>query len=57
LRDCFQERELRALGCDRTFSERVSSVASREQLNQAIEFSRDGGNFVVARLDRLARSA
>jgi DNA invertase Pin-like site-specific DNA recombinase len=51
-----QERDLTALGCDRIFSERISSVAEREQLNQAIEFSREGDVFIVTKLDRLARS-
>ncbi len=29
-----QERELRAAGCDKIFSEQVSSVAQREQLGR-----------------------
>ena len=51
-----QERQLRGLGCDRIFSERVSSVAHRDQLSHAIDFSREGDTFVVTKLDRLARS-
>jgi len=44
-----------AVGCERTFSEQVSSVGKREQLEAAI-FARDGDTFVITRLDRLARS-
>ena len=51
-----QERELRAAGADKVFTERVSSVAKRAQLEAAIEFCRDGDVLVVTKLDRLARS-
>ena len=51
-----QLRELGAAGCEKTFQEQVSSVAEREQLNAAIEYVREGDIFVVAKLDRLARS-
>ena len=51
-----QERELRAAGADKVFTERVSSVAKREQLEAAIEFCRKGDVLVVTKLDRLARS-
>jgi DNA invertase Pin-like site-specific DNA recombinase len=51
-----QERELRQAGADRIFCEQVSSVAHREQLQQALDFVREGDTFVVTRLDRLARS-
>jgi len=37
-----QERELRAAGCDKIFSEQVSSVAQREQLGAALNYVRDG---------------
>jgi DNA invertase Pin-like site-specific DNA recombinase len=51
-----QVRDLNALGCDRIFSEHVSSVSKRERLEEAIRFVREGDTVVVTRLDRLARS-
>jgi DNA invertase Pin-like site-specific DNA recombinase len=51
-----QERDLRAAGCTKVFSERVSSVAHRAQLEVALDFVRDGDVLVVAKPDRLARS-
>lgn len=51
-----QLMELGAAGCEKTFQEQVSSVAERKQLNAAIEYVREGDIFVVAKLDRLARS-
>ncbi len=51
-----QERELRAAGCDKIFREQVSSVAQREQLEQALGYVREGDVFIVTKLDRLARS-
>lgn len=51
-----QLRDLAAAGCERLFSERVSSVAPRAQLEAAISFVRDGDTLVVTKLDRLARS-
>ena len=52
-----QLRDLAATGCtEKVFSERVSSVAQRDQLAAALEWCREGDTFVVTRLDRLARS-
>jgi DNA invertase Pin-like site-specific DNA recombinase len=51
-----QERELRTVGCDKIFREQVSSVAQREQLEQALDYVREGDQFVCSKLDRLARS-
>jgi DNA invertase Pin-like site-specific DNA recombinase len=51
-----QERELGAVGCEKVFSEQVSSVAQRDQLEVALDYVRDGDGFVVTKLDRLARS-
>lgn len=48
--------QLRSMGCNKVFSEQVSSVAEREQLNAALDFAREGDVFVIVRLDRLARS-
>ena len=51
-----QERDLRAAGCERVFSEQVSSVAVRERLTSALDFVREGDVLMVAKPDRLARS-
>jgi DNA invertase Pin-like site-specific DNA recombinase len=53
-----QTRDLQAVGCDKLFSEQVSSVdvARREQLAQALDYIREGDTLVVTKLDRLARS-
>jgi DNA invertase Pin-like site-specific DNA recombinase len=52
-----QLRELEAAGCDKIFSEQVSSVATRrEELERALDYVREGDVLVVTRLDRLARS-
>jgi DNA invertase Pin-like site-specific DNA recombinase len=51
-----QERELLQAGCEKIFKEQVSSVAEREQLEQALDFCREGDTFTVTKLDRLARS-
>src|SRR5215470_7069748 len=51
-----QERDLKALGVEKLFSEQVSSVAEREKLTAAIDFIREGDVLVVTKLDRLARS-
>ena len=53
-----QLRELSAIGCDKIFSEEVSSVdiANRKAFESAIEFAREGDTLVVTKLDRLARS-
>jgi DNA invertase Pin-like site-specific DNA recombinase len=51
-----QHRDLQAVGCERIFSEQVSSVGKRAQLEEAISYVRQGDALVVTRLDRLARS-
>lgn len=51
-----QVRDLMALGCERVFSEQVSSVKPRKALEEAIAFARSGDTLVVTKLDRLARS-
>lgn len=53
-----QQRDLEAAGCDKLFTEQVSSVdmPNREKLEDAIEFAREGDVLVVTKLDRLARS-
>jgi DNA invertase Pin-like site-specific DNA recombinase len=52
-----QLKELRKIGCKKLFSEQVSSVAQRQQLNAALDYARNGDTLVVTKLDRLARSA
>lgn len=53
-----QLRELNKAGCDKIFSEEVSSVqkVARKELEAALEFAREGDVIVVTKLDRLARS-
>ena len=51
-----QHRDLGAAGVEKLFSEQVSSVAQRPQLDAALDFVREGDVFVVTKLDRLARS-
>lgn len=52
-----QIAELRAAGCTRIFSEQVSSVdAARPELRAALQFLREGDEFVCTKPDRLARS-
>ncbi len=48
--------ELEAYGCERVYKEQVSSVATRAQLDSAIDMLRSGDKLVVTKLDRLARS-
>ncbi len=51
-----QERDLRAAGADKVFSEQVSSVATRAALKACLEFVREGDVLCVTKPDRLARS-
>ena len=51
-----QLRDLSAAGCERLFSEQVSSVAQRNELAAAVDFAREGDVFMVTKPDRLARS-
>ena len=51
-----QIRDLQAYGCEEVFSEQVSSVGERPQLDNAIKSLRKGDKLVVTKLDRLARS-
>jgi DNA invertase Pin-like site-specific DNA recombinase len=50
-----QDRDLLAEGCEKLFSEQVSSVAKREQLEAALEFSREGDVIVITKVDRMSR--
>jgi DNA invertase Pin-like site-specific DNA recombinase len=51
-----QERDLKAAGVDRIFSEQTSSIGVRPQLHAALDYLRDGDVLTVTKLDRLARS-
>ena len=52
-----QVEELKAAGCERLYQEEVSSVDSkREELENALDYIREGDVLVVKKLDRLARS-
>jgi len=48
--------ELETYGCERKFKEQVSAVASRGELDRAIDMLREGDKLVVTKLDRLARN-
>lgn len=48
---------LKAAGCDRVFSEKVSGkLAKRAELDKALDYLREGDVLVVTKLDRLGRS-
>lgn len=51
-----QERDLRAAGAERVFTEQVSSVAQRSKLAEALAFLREGDALAVTKPDRLARN-
>jgi DNA invertase Pin-like site-specific DNA recombinase len=51
-----QERDLKGIGVEKLFSEQVSSVAERGQLDAALDYVRERDVLVVTKLDRLARS-
>ena len=52
-----QVAELKAAGCERLYQEEVSSVDSqRVELENALDYIREGDVLVVKKLDRLARS-
>lgn len=51
-----QERLLREAGCERVFSEQVSSVGRRDRLQEALRFVRAGDVLVATKPDRIARS-
>lgn len=51
-----QQRDLAEYGCEEVFTEQVSSVAGRDQLDAALGTLRADDKLVVTKLDRLARS-
>nr|WP_319514734.1 recombinase family protein [uncultured Cohaesibacter sp.] len=53
-----QQEKLNAIGADKIFAEKRSGVdTSRPALKQALEYVREEDQFVISRIDRLARSA
>ncbi len=51
-----QIKLLKEAGCEKLYIEQVSSVGSREQMNIALDYIREGDTLVVTKIDRLARS-
>ena len=51
-----QLRDLKEYGCEKIYTEQVSSVAEREQLDAALSALRAGDKLIINKLDRLARS-
>ena len=53
-----QLKSLNEYGCEKIFQEKVSgtSTQGRDKLKQCLEFVREGDEFVITRIDRLARS-
>lgn len=51
-----QERDLRAAGAEKVFTEQVSAVGRRERLEAVLDFVREGDSLLVTKPDRLARS-
>lgn len=53
-----QNDALAQAGCEKVFAEKMSgrSAKDRQQLQDAIDFVREGDTLIVTRLDRLARS-
>jgi DNA invertase Pin-like site-specific DNA recombinase len=51
-----QLRDLKAAGCKKVFSEQVSSIGQRAELDRALHYLREDDTLVVTKIDRLARS-
>lgn len=51
-----QVRDLKAAGAEKVYSEQVSSVVARAELEKALEFVREGDVLIVTKPDRLARN-
>src|SRR5215469_13765356 len=51
-----QGRELKAAGCEKLFSEQISSAAQRPKLAECLRFLREGDTLICTKPDRLARS-
>jgi DNA invertase Pin-like site-specific DNA recombinase len=51
-----QLKQLQDHGCERVYSEQISSTATRQQLQECLRFVRDSDVLIVCKPDRLARS-
>src|SRR5260370_34815702 len=51
-----QKRDLAEAGCEKIYTEQVSAVGKRAQLEAALDFIREGDTLIVTKLDRVARS-
>lgn len=52
-----QRAKLESHGCEKIFEEkRTGTTANRPQLQQMLDYVREGDNLVITKLDRLARS-
>ena len=51
-----QIERLEDQGCEKIFSEKVSSIQKRPEFENCIEFAREGDVVVITKLDRFARS-
>jgi DNA invertase Pin-like site-specific DNA recombinase len=51
-----QQRDLKAAGAGKVFSEQISSTAQRAKLTECLTFLREGDVLTVTKPDRLARS-
>ena len=51
-----QVRDLEAAGCNKIYSEQVSALGDRQQLNAALAYLREGDTLVITKIDRLARN-
>ena len=51
-----QIRDLDTAGCEQIFSEQVSALGDRKELDRALKFLRKGDTLVITKIDRLARN-
>ncbi len=51
-----QQTALTDAGCEKIYSEKVSGVGERAELQAALQFLREGDTLVIYKLDRLGRS-
>ena len=51
-----QVRDLQAAGCEKVFIEHCSAVKRRDELEKAFNYLRESDEFVITKVDRLARS-
>ncbi|CAN7242898.1 recombinase family protein [Mesorhizobium sp. LjNodule214] len=51
-----QVRDLQAAGCEEVFSEQVSALGDRKELERVLKFLRKGDTMVITKIDRLARN-